>query len=373
MPVSIGVQWPTEAEARNCGKGDLRLAFCRQCGFIWNTRFDLSRLEYSGRYENSLEYSPVFEKYAQELAQRLIDTYGIRNKQVIELGCGKGHFLTLICELGNNSGIGFDPSYAGPRVKSPASDRITYHQEFYGEKFTHYRGDLICCRHVFEHVPEPVSFLSMVRRTIGERTSAVVYFEVPDVRFILERLSIWDITYEHCSYFGRESLAGVFRRCGFRVLDSRSAYGSQFLSVDAALAATTATPDATEDLAEFTALVERFSKRVQAICGEWKERLAGMKRTGKRVVIWGGGTKAVTFLNMLGGSEIVSHVVDINPHKHGLHMPGTGQKIVSPGFLQEIKPEEIILMNPIYRQEIHGQVRSLGIEPKLTDVIPGDC
>src|SRR5688572_11226652 len=259
MPVSIGVQWPSVAEAQGCRKGDLRLAFCSDCGFIWNRAFDPNRMEYSQRYDNSLEFSPVFQEYARHLARRLIDTYGIRGKEVVELGCGKGHFLTLLCEEGGNRGIGFDPSYEGTRIQSPAAERITYVADFYGEKYTGHHGDLICCRHVLEHIPDPVGFLQMVRRTIGDRHSAVVYFEVPNVRFILEQLSIWDIIYEHCNYFSRESLAALFRRCGFEVLNLQETYGSQFLSLEARLSSNAnGTASSAETLSGLEPAVARF-------------------------------------------------------------------------------------------------------------------
>ncbi|HEY0947701.1 MAG TPA: class I SAM-dependent methyltransferase, partial [Opitutaceae bacterium] len=233
MPVSIGVQWPTAAEARRCARADLRLAFCEDCGFIWNDAFDPARMEYSQAYDNSLDFSPVFQTYARGLAQRLVNTYDVRKKDVVEIGCGKGQFLSLLCEEGGNRGIGFDPSYEGDRVQSPAMDRITYVRDFYGEAYATHAGDLVCCRHVFEHISDPVGFLTMVRRTLGDRHSAVVYFEVPNVRFILERLSVWDIIYEHCNYFGVESAAHVFRRCGFEIVRLAEAYDGQFLAIEA--------------------------------------------------------------------------------------------------------------------------------------------
>jgi hypothetical protein len=85
-------------------------------------------------------------------------------------------------------------------------------------------------------------------------------------------------------------------------------------------------------------------------------------------VLWGGGAKAVGFLNLLKVEDAISYVVDINPHKHGLHLPGTGQKIVGPEFLKEYQPEIVILMNPIYRQEVEGQLRELGIGAEVVPV-----
>jgi SAM-dependent methyltransferase len=368
IPVSIGVQWATAEEARTCSRGDLNLVFCPQCGFIWNHAFDANRLEYSQRYDNSLDFSPVFQEYASQLARRLIDTYGIRGREVVELGCGKGHFLALLCEGGNNRGVGFDPSYEGARVESPAADRITYIADFYSEKYTAHRGDLVCCRHVFEHISDPVGFLSMVRRTIGERLSTVVYFEVPNVRFILEQHSIWDIIYEHCNYFSRESLATVFRRCGFEVLRLEETYGGQFLSLEARLSSK---PDAnvdSQDLPDLHNAVNRFSEQVRKQSEEWSSRLAAFERDGRRVAIWGGGAKSVSFLNMLNIDKGIPYVVDINPHKQGRHLPGTGQRIVSPAFLREFQPNVVVLMNPIYRGEVEAQLRELGVGAEIVDV-----
>lgn len=366
MPVSIGVQWPSAADARNCAKGGVRLVVCSQCGFIWNQSFDPGRIEYSQRYDNSLDFSPVFQNYARDLARRLIETYKIRGKEVAELGCGKGHFLNLLCEAGNNSGVGFDPSYEGARVQSAVASRITYYQDFYGEKYTSHRADLICCRHVFEHISDPVGFLATVRRTIGDRTAAVVYFEVPNVRFILEKFSIWDIIYEHCNYFGRESLGYVFRSCGFEVLRLEEAYGGQFLSIDARLRSSS--DERFDSASDLVAATRIFAERVRARFELWRERLERMADEKQRVVVWGGGAKAVSFLNMLGIKDTIPYIVDINPHKQGRHISGTGQKIVSPDFLKAFNPEKIVLMNPIYRSEVEGKLRDLGVVAELVDV-----
>jgi SAM-dependent methyltransferase len=295
----------------------------------------------------------------------LIDAYDIRGKEVVELGCGKGHFLSLLCEQGSHRGVGFDPSYEGERIQSATSARITYIQDFYGEQYTQYRRDLICCRHVFEHIPDPTGFLSMVRRTIGERDSTIIYFEVPNVRFILERLSIWDIIFEHCNYFSIESLAALVRRCGFAVLRLEETYGAQFLSLEARIADGAASTG--EDLSNLKSAVDRFSEAVQTRSQAWKLRLAQWHLDRCRVVLWGSRAKGVTFLNMFRITDAIPFAVDINLHKQGRQLPGTGQRIVPPGFLKEFQPQVIVLMNPIYRWEVEGQLRELGVAAEVLD------
>jgi SAM-dependent methyltransferase len=368
MPVSIGIQWPSAEEALSCKTGDVQLALCSRCGLIWNCAFDAGRLEYSQQYDNSLDFSPVFQDYARRLAHRLIDTYDIRGKDVVELGCGKGHFLTLLCQEGGNRGVGFDPSYQGGHMESTASAQIIYIRDFYGEQYTQYAGDLICCRHVFEHIPEPSGFLSLVQRTIGDRIS-VVYFEVPNVRFILEHLSVWDIIYEHCNYFSRESLTAVFQQCGFAVVRLEETYGNQFLSLDARTTGSNKEVAGREmDLSNLQASVDRFADLVQARLQGWQQRLAQWRAEGRSAVIWGGGAKAVSFLNMLKIAEPIPFVVDINPRKQGRYLPGTGQRIVAPDLLKEIRPQTVVLMNPMYRREVETQLRALGVTADVLDV-----
>jgi hypothetical protein len=86
--------------------------------------------------------------------------------------------------------------------------------------------------------------------------------------------------------------------------------------------------------------------------------------------LWGGGSKGVAFLTTLGLSlDDVSYVVDINPVKCGTFMAATGQEIVTPDFLQTYQPDDVILMNPIYRPEIQRILEDMGLAP---EIIPFD-
>ena len=82
---------------------------------------------------------------------------------------------------------------------------------------------------------------------------------------------------------------------------------------------------------------------------------------GKRIVVLGAGARGLTFLGIfrnIFSDQRIEYAVDINPHKHGMYIPGTGQKIVSPEFLQEYRPDFIILANPAYGKEIERTVNS---------------
>ena len=53
---------------------------------------------------------------------------------------------------------------------------------------------------------------------------------------------------------------------------------------------------------------------------------------------------------------VIDYVIDINPHKQGRYVPGTGQKVISPRELAAIRPQIVIAMNPLYTVEIERMI-----------------
>jgi SAM-dependent methyltransferase len=346
------------------------LGFCRDCGHIFNLVFNPELMEYSQAYENSLHFSPRFQSYAESLAAQLIERYDLRGKDIIEIGSGQGDFLRLLCEIGENQGIGFDPSYVPEQDASPASERITFIQDFYSERYADYAADLICCRHVLEHVQSPREFLGTLRRSTEHRSDTIVFFEVPNVLFTLRELGIWDLIYEHPSYFSPGSLSRLFQSCRFDVYALVETYEGQFLSIEArpGQGEMQMARDPGDNLEEMRAYAEDFAAKYRGKLNTWEQRLERMARAGQRSVVWGAGSKGVTFLNTFKTHTLIKHAVDINPRKHEMYVAGTGQKIVPPGFLRDYQPDVVIVMNPIYESEIRRFTQRIGVTPEFIRV-----
>jgi SAM-dependent methyltransferase len=370
VPANIGILWADRDGALKCKKGDLRIQFCTGCGYIWNTAFDPDRLEYSQAYDNNLHYSETYSQYAKETAQNLIDRYQLHGKNVIEIGCGKGDFLILLCTLADNKGVGFDKSFEARDIESDVSARISIVQDFYGEKYTDVQGDLVASRYVLEHIDDPVMFMKMVRRAIGDKKDTIVYFEVPNVYLIVEQFSVWDFIYEHVSYFSPGSLAVLFEKCGFKVLDIYESFGGQFVGIEAVPidGPLKENYDIRPDLNRLNIGVQTFQKEIE----EKRKRIASIiKKIGNenlKVLVWGAGAKGVSYLNMLKIHEEIKYIVDINPNKHGKYIAGTGQKIVPPEFAKEYDPDMVIIMNPIYTEEIKQTLAEMDVEAEIIHV-----
>lgn len=366
VPVNSCILLTTRQEAQQFPVGRIALGFCDECGFIANTAFDPGLIEYSARYEETQGFSTTFNRFHRGLAQQLIDRYNLYNKRVLEIGCGKGEFLVLLSELGGNEGIGFDPGYREERLPPEATERLTFIRDFYSEAYSDVKADMVCCKMTLEHIPDVADFMAMVRRAIGDAVDTVVFFQIPEATRILRDCAFEDIYYEHCSYFTPGSLARTFRRCGFDVLNLATAYDGQYLTIEALPGDGSRGASALEDdLEAVRHHVRNFPAHYRAKTAEWREALESMETAGERVVLWGSGSKAVSFLTAVDRNGHVDYVVDINPYRQGHFMPRTAQEIVGPDYLADYQPDVVVVMNPIYLDEIRSDLAARGLAPRM--------
>jgi SAM-dependent methyltransferase len=371
VPVHSVLLMPTREVAVNFPKGDIALGHCSHCGFIANTVFDPTVHNYSAQYEETQGFSGTFQAFHRRLAEEMIEKYDLHNKKMIEIGCGKGEFLSLLCEMGNNSGVGFDPAFVSERNPSAGDAKVEFVADFYGEKYAHVQGDFVCCKMTLEHIPDTANFVKTVRRSVGDRYDTVIFFQVPDMSRVLRDLAFWDIYYEHCSYFSAESLSLLFRESGFDVLDVWTDYDDQYLMITAKPSRTTESSVEKPDPTRINKDIQFFTEHQAARMASWRSKLEETRNSGKKAVVWGSGSKGVAFLtalNMHTPDCEIEYVVDINPFREGKYMAGTGQEIVSPAFLKRYKPDLAIAMNPIYQPEIKADLEKMGLSTEVVSV-----
>lgn len=362
MPVFCNLLWPDREEARRAPRGDIELGFCRQCGHIYNLAFDAELMAYDQAYENSLHFSPRFQSYASALARSLVERYDLQGKDIIEIGSGQGDFLRMLCALGDNRGVGFDPSYVAEASVESGPD-VSFVQDYYSEQYADRPVDFIYSRHVLEHLEQPRKLVE----TLRSLPEIVVFAEVPNADFMLAHTALWDVIYEHYSYFGQRSLSRLFSDQGFRILRLDTTFGGQFLCLEA-----TPEQDAaprqrrqTPALTAMASATTRFGQNSRTLLVEWRGRLEAVQRSGRRAVVWGAGSKGVTFLNLLSRDGPIEFVVDINPRKQGMYIAGAGQAIVPPAFLRDYRPDIVLVMNRNYAGEIAEMVGEMGLEPEF--------
>jgi SAM-dependent methyltransferase len=370
IPVHSCILLNTAEQARTFRRRDLELAYCDECGFVFNHIFDEAAMAYSTNFEESQHFSSTFNVFANELAREIAQRCAVSGKHVIEIGCGKGEFLRELCRVGRATGLGIDPGYREDDGRITGSDGVRFVADAFGPEYKHLQADVILCRHTLEHIAPVAEFVRLIREMSGRREATWIVFETPDAERVLADGAFWDIYYEHCSYFSPGTHARLFRQEGFDVTDLALVYGDQYILQYAKPTSRPTVPRfrIEKDLARMQALVEGFPDRIKGIQEAWRARMRSLWADGQRIALWGGGSKGVAFLTTLQLQEEVSTVVDINPYKQGKFLPGTGHPVISPSALVDEPPDLILVMNPIYLTEIACIIKGLGLESKIVAV-----
>jgi SAM-dependent methyltransferase len=365
VPVHINCLQKSREAAVTVRRGALNLACCGDCAFIFNLSFDLSRLNYDRDYDNTQVFSPFFSSHQAHLIDYLINAKGLRNATIVEVGCGEGLFLRQLvgAEGCGNAGYGFDPAYAVPVVD--LDGRLQFDRTFFGAGSVHLSADAILCRHMLGHVPDPVGLLSGIRENLAANSDVPIFIENQSVEWMLRHHSIWDFTYEQCSYFSPHSLASTLETAGFSVTTLRHLFNDQYLWAEGR--STCGKGHTPGDPGGITRLVRSYARDEQKMLQVMEERIRTLATEG-HIALWGAAAKGVTLANLIDPrAELIACAVDLNPRKQGCFIPGTGHPIIGFGELPAFGVKHILVMNPNYRHEIGELLRSEALEIPLHD------
>ena len=359
VPVHSCLVMDTRSEARTIAHGALAVVLCHGCGAMSNRLFAEQDMAYSARYEDSQAFSATFLDYARGLAERWVADWHLEGRTVLEIGAGRGDFSRLLAGAGAGRVLAMDPTVDPVRFGEPDA-RVVLLPEPFGDGTVLSGVDAVAMRHVLEHVDDPGALLRALRRGLEGRPDVPVLVELPEAGRILAEGAFWDVYHEHCNYLTRAVAVELFEAAGFEVRSATLAYADQYVHVEA-LPTGRPRPMRLSD-ADLVGLVrdaERFRTAASHQLG-WLVRAIEEHARSGRVVLWGSGSKGTAFLHALGPvAAAVDAVIDVNPHLSGKYVAGTGHQILAPAALAEDAAGLVVAMNPVYVDEIRGELDRL--------------
>lgn len=365
-PVTCTSIFDSAQEARAIDTGPVDLVVCAECGLIYNRSFDAARAQIGARYESSQAASAHFNAFARQLATTWIERHRLAGRTVMEIGSGSGDFLRLLLEQGVGRGIGIDPLADAVQPLPPAMEVLT---RSFDDSTLAVAADAAVCRHTLEHVPDVHGFLRSVASWAVRDEGRVVLFELPATERLLEERAFWDVYYEHCNYFTRTSLVQAFERAGLEVIRCEHAYSGQYLLLEARAAPVARDAAPMPDTGDLQRQCDEFGHDVRAAVRHCEDRLAQMAAPGAPVVLWQGAAKTVGFLAAVRSDGLVHSAVDLNERRQGRYLPGTGLPVIAPDALRALRPAHVVLMNPVYRDEVQAALSRLGVDAQLSTVV----
>jgi len=362
----------TRDEAVAAPAGRLTLALCHTCGFAWNRGFDSRLLVYDENYDNAVP-SAVMKRYYREIVAHLRETYDLEEGLVVDVGCGDGAFLRLLCEtVPSLRGLGVDPAL--DRVGRELDGRMTLVRDVFTESAITELPALVVSRHVLEHMAAPVEFLRSISDAVAPYGSCPAFLEVPDLTWIVRNEAFWDFCYEHCNYFTPASAEEAFRGAGFGEVTTRPGYGGQYLWIEASTGAGEEAPRPAPD-GELVARLSAYAAAEDRSLTAARERLRELKSGGSAIAVWGMATKGVLFSLLTDPArELIDLCVDVNANKQETYVPLTGHVISAPEALRDGRDDPslvVVVMNELYASEIEELCGELGVAPTFVGATGG--
>ncbi len=366
LPTMQNHRHTTRESALAAAYGELSILVCEKCGFAWNTTFEPALVRYDAEYENTVP-SQIMAAHYEELVTGLTRRHDLSGGLVVDIGCGNASVLNmLMAAIPHSRGLGIDPAL--PRSAPEHDGRLRLVASPFAADLLEERPVLVLCRHVLEHIPDPISFLRTIVSATAELGPFPCYFEVPDLDWILRNEAFTDFCYEHCNYFTVGSLEQALLVAGFDPVSSGAGFGGQYLWVEAW--AGTGAQRSTAAGGELAFRMREYGLDEHVRIEQQRRRLARWKADGATVALWGMATKGVIFALLVDPeTRLVDVCVDVNPAKEGCFAPLTAHRIEPSNALRSIhEPLVVVVMNDNYRDEIAERCRELGLAATL---VPG--
>jgi len=339
--------------------------------------------EIFGFYPYLSSTSSTWLEHGRKFVSTILNLYpSIHDGYVLELASNDGYLLSQFKSLGVRV-QGVEPAR---NIADIAIDKgIPTISEFFGlsladrilNSFDYPK--LIVANNVAAHVPDILDFFAGIARLCGAET--IISIENPSLGFLLEENYYDTIYHEHYSYLSVRSISKIANKVGLEIFEVQelATHGGSLRYILAKSGLRIVAPsvkrimndesrrgvDSSDHWQAFSKNVEISTKEL----GDWVE-----SQPDNSIIGYGAAAKTVTTFHAAKLLEKkFKFIIDSNPIKHGMRLPGTKLEITSlehlrgenspilvfPWNLSPEISENILAVNPHSQIWTHNKMRRL--------------
>ena len=338
---------------------------CNNCFLVQLPEFEKPENIFKN-YAYFSSYSSIWLEHAENYVDMMIKKFDFNEKSVvIEIASNDGYLLQFFKEK-NIPILGIEPAVNVAKVaKEKGIPTIT---KFFGVntanelKKEDKLSDLIIGNNVLAHVPNLNDFVEGLKILL--KSTGIITLEFPHILQLIEKNQFDTIYHEHFSYLSLNTIKRIFEFHNIIIFDveeipthggSLRIYAKHKINKNFEIK--NSVNDLLEKEKDFGLLnlsfYLEFSRKVELVKKELIEFFNNTKQNGKKIVCYGAAAKGNTLLNFCKiNKDCIDYVVDNNPHKQGLYLPGSHIPIKNPEEIMKTKPDFILILPWNIKEEI---------------------
>lgn len=314
---------------------DLTVCQCAGCGLV---QLDSDPVPYYREVIRAAAFSEVIRDSKTEQFKNLIQKHSLQGKKIIEIGCGRGEFLSLLKPLDVRA---YGLEYSDASVAHCVEEGLLVSQGYLDGTIRLADGpfDAFLLLLFLEHMPEPNAALKGLHHNLVE--GAIGLIEVPNFDMILRNKLFAEFISDHLFYFTADTLRTTLNLNGFEIIECDELRHNYVIS---AVVRRRGRLDITD-----------FHDHQTRIAADLNEYIGGFGE--KKVAMWGAGHQALAILALTNIADRIRYVVDAAPFKQGRYTPATHLPIVAPDMLRSDPVDAVIVIAGSYSDEVAGILR----------------
>ncbi|MGI0058003.1 MAG: methyltransferase domain-containing protein, partial [Nitrosarchaeum sp.] len=308
-------------------------------------------------------------KHAEDYVEMMISRFKINQKSyVVEIASNDGYLLKFFKKK-NIPVLGIEPAANVAKVAN--NKGVPTITKFFGENTAKElsqsgkQADLLIGNNVLAHVPNLNDFVSGLRTLL--KPGGIITLEFPHLLQLIKHNQFDTIYHEHFSYFSLIVVQKIFSFHKLTVFDVEElpTHGG---SLRVFIKHEDEKPQISNNVHK---LIEKekkfgldnivtytsFQKKIEEIKKNIRIFFVSAKKENKTMIGFGAPAKGNTLLNFCKiGIEYFDYVVDNNPHKQGLYLPGIHIPITDPQKIHETKPDYVVILPWNLKDETIDQI-----------------
>jgi 2-polyprenyl-3-methyl-5-hydroxy-6-metoxy-1,4-benzoquinol methylase len=325
-------QFLPDKDALRSDKGVTLEAYqCSGCGLV---QLNNDPVPYYREVIRAASFSEEMKDFRKKQFGSFVQKFSLRNKKVIEIGCGCGEYLSIMQQFGIEA---YGLEYSEESVAHCVKNGLRVSKGFIESsnyKLNYALFDAFFILNFLEHLPDPSSTLRGIYNNLTD--GAIGLVEVPNFDMILRNSLFSEFIGDHLFYFTKETLNATLWLNGFEIIDCNEVWHEYIISA-------VVKKRKKLDISHFNQHQAKLKTEIEGYIHRFKD---------KKVAIWGAGHQALAIISLMNLADKIKYVIDSAPFKQTKFTPATHIPIVSPDALNLDPVDAVIVMAASYSDEV---------------------